>query len=267
MLAARHIGVALLPDGRAIPLMKISTLGHLSLSLEGRAVQSENLTPAMRELLALIISCPDMKMYQEEILASLWPDIPPTKARSRFDTLLLELRRILKAAFGNNGLLDHYLVLKRGMLCLLNCRLDADRFAELARKGLAHARNREFWQAGNCFHSASLRWQGPYLAGIRGKDRVNSRGYELDRLYHDMSVMWGRILLDAGRYGESVDVLNRALKQDCTNDQLVSALYRAYLHNHQPIRANELLRQYEEALRAAEYEPDEIEDSLQAIWK
>jgi hypothetical protein len=41
-------------------------------------------------------------------------------------------------------------------------------------------------------------------------------------------------------------------------DQLVGALTGP--------TCNEFLRQYEEALRAAEYEPDEIEDSLQAIW-
>jgi len=78
--------------------------------------------------------------------------------------------------------------------------------------------------------------------------------------------MWGNILFDTGRYVECIDVLNQALKHDRTNDILVSALYQTYLCNSQPIRANELLKQYEEALRAAEYDPEEIKDALKEIW-
>jgi DNA-binding SARP family transcriptional activator len=265
-LASARLGTALLPGGRPVPLLRVVTLGRFKLRLEEHRVNAEDLTPTMRELLALLISSPERKMYQEEVLALLWPDTPAVRARGRLDTLLLELRRVLKAAFGDNGSLDHYLAMRKGLLCLSNCRLDAELFAGLARKGLAHARNREFWQAGNSFHSAFLHWQGPYLAGMRSKDLVSNRGYELERLYLEMALVWGRILLDEGHYGDCIDLVDRALRSDGTNDALVSLLYRAYLRSNQPVRANALLRRYEEALRDAEYDDEEISDLLREIW-
>ena len=264
-ISRERLGNAILSDGVSIPLMKIETLGYFTLSLNEQIVKAEDLTPAMRELLALIISSPDMKMYQEEILATLWPDIPAAKARGRFDTLLLELRKTLKAVFGNNQL-DDYLILKKGMLCLTNCHLDADLFVEHARNGLMHVRKKEYWQAGNRFYSASLQWKGAYLTGLRSKDRVSTRGHELDHLYSEISLTWGNILFDTGLHVECIDVLNQSLKYDQTNDVAISALYQAYVHSNQPIRANELLKQYENALHAANYDPEEIREALKDIW-
>lgn len=265
MLAADRFGMAILPDGMSFPLIKIETLGQFKLTLNDQSVKSEDLTPAMRALLALLISSSDMKIFQEEILTILWPDISPAKARSRFDTLLLELRKTLRSKLDNEQI-DYYLILKKGVLCLTNCRLDADIFIENVRKGFAHIQKKELWQAGNRFYSASLQWKGHYLVGLRGNDRVNGKSYELEHLYQDMSLTWGRILFETGQHTECIDVLNQAIAHDHTNDTFVSALYQAYLKNNQPLRANELLKRYENALRAAEYDPDEIADAVKEIW-
>ncbi len=264
-LAADRFGIAILPDGTSIPLLKIRTLGNLNLSIRDNVVEAQDLTPAMRELLALLISSPDMKMYQEEILTIMWPDISPAKARSRFDTLLLELRKILKSKFDNTQI-DYYLILKKGVFYLTNCRPDADIFIENVRKGFAHIQKKELWQAGNRFYSASLEWTGPYCSGLRNKDIVSTKGYELDRLHTEMSLAWGKLLLDTNRLDECIDVLNQALKHDRTHDALVRALYHAYISSNQRANANKLLKQYENDLRTDEYAPDEIAETVKTIW-
>lgn len=264
-LARERLGLAILPDGSTLPLMTVRTLGGLTVSLGERTMGAEEFTPAMRQLLSLLLSVTGLAMGQEEIVATLWPEIPAARARSRFDTLLLELRRALRGAFPDHDP-GQYLVLKRGMLCLQHCTVDAMRFATLTRKGLAHVRKREPWQAGNCFHSASLCWNGPFLSGLRASDHAIARGAELDTLYQQAVLAWSGILSDTGRLDECIDLLAGALRYDRTHDALVKALYRAYLRNNHPALANQLVRQYEDALRATDFEAAEIAEALEAVW-
>jgi two-component system phosphate regulon response regulator PhoB len=148
---ANALDLAISDTGELIPRLEIRTLGGCTFFLEGRRVlRAEDLTPAQRELIAVLVAVPGMKLSQEEVQLDFWPDSPPEKARSSFDSLLLRLRKTVDQALAPHSI-RNYLVLQKGMLCLQNVRVDAHAFRALARRGLEYARRREHWQAENAF--------------------------------------------------------------------------------------------------------------------
>lgn len=263
-LAFERLGVAILPGGISIPLLEIQALGGLSLSIADKSVVTEELTPSMRKLLALLLSAPGYKISQEEILLSLWPDVSETKSRSRFDTLLLELRKALKSSLAPHDP-AHYLALKKGMLCLYYCRIDAEIFEEHARRGLEHVQDNEYWQAGNSFRSAMSLRKGTYLPGSRGEERVCAVAEKLDLLWFKGTLAWGKYLMDSSRTDECIEVLCQFVRNDLTSDDHATMLYHAYLRNNQPVLANAVLKRYEDALKVAEYYPEDIVEALKAL--
>lgn len=265
-LANERLNIAILPDGTSIPLLQIRTLGGFSIAVKDETIlTAEQFTPAMRELLALLLAAPGCKLGQEQILATLWPEVPEAKARSRFDTLLSELRKLLKKPLPAHDI-KHYLAMKRGMLCLQNIQTDAHQFETFANKGLGHVRNKEFWQAGNSFYSALKRWQGPFLPGLQNSDMISIRAEDLSRLYIEATLQWAEILVESGRFDEAGEILIKARQFERTHDDLVRCLYQVHVQSKQPAQANQLLKQYEAALRSEEYPPGEIEKILEAVW-
>jgi len=265
-LANERLNLAILPDGTSIPLLQVQTLGGLSISIkDGDILSSEHFTPAMRDLLALLLASPGNKLGQEQVLAALWPDVPEAKARSRFDTLVSELRKLLKGLVAPHDV-KNYLVTKRGILCLQHLQVDAEQFELFAKKGLGHVRNKEFWQAGNNFYLAMKRWRGAFLPGLQSQDVVSMRSEDLSRLYIEATLQWARILVEGGQFEEATGILTRARQQERTHDEVVRVLYRVHVENNQPAQANQLLKIYAENLTTDGFSPAEVDEAVSAVW-
>ncbi|MDH5299223.1 MAG: winged helix-turn-helix domain-containing protein, partial [Desulfobulbaceae bacterium] len=264
-LAAEKLGVMLLNDGSAIPLLAFRTFGRLTLAVDDRIVLSaEDLTPAQRELLALLIAAPGQRLGQEQIQLALWPESPPEKARSKFDSLLLRLRKTMGDAIKPHRM-QHYLSLKKGILCLEGVRIDANDCARLARQGLHHCRRQEWWQAGNAFHGAASLWRGCFLPDIFGAEPVDDYRLELHTLFVELSTQWGHHLVDQGNLDEAARVIAAALKCQKGNLELTSLLHGLYLKNNNPLAAQQVLREFEALLRAEDYQADEITALLASV--
>ncbi len=259
---ANALDLAISDAGELIPRLEIRTLGGCTIFLDGRRVlQAEDLTPAQRELIATLVAVPGMKVSQEEVQLDFWPDSPPEKARSSFDSLLLRLRKTLDQVLTPHSI-RHYLVLQKGILCLQNVRVDAHAFRAQARKGLEHARRREYWQAELAFTRARTLWGGTFMPGASSRDLAADFREELERLHVDAMGCWGEILVAAGRTGEASELLWQALRLDRTNDGLVKTLCRCHLRDNNPAQARQILRQYEAELRREHYPPEDIQKIL-----
>jgi DNA-binding SARP family transcriptional activator len=264
-LSRERLGLAILSDGTTIPLLKINTLGGLSIAIEnGVVLKVEELTQTQRELLALLIASPGLKMCQEKIQVVLWPESAPEKSRANFDNLLMRLRKTLGNAIKPHSV-KHYLSLKKGILCLENCLLDADEFVRNARKGLKHARSKELWQAGNAFSSAHNLWKGPFLPNGPGSEAVQCYREDLERLFIESSCRWAKILSRTGRAEEAEKVLGSAIRYDPCSDELARSLYELHVENGRPAQASLVLRKYEAALQRADYSPKDIKEILAAV--
>ncbi|MFH7321101.1 BTAD domain-containing putative transcriptional regulator [Desulfurivibrio sp. D14AmB] len=265
-LATERLGSAILPDGRMIPLLEIKSLGTLELSISGAGrISAWDLTPAQRQLLALLITSPGSSLAQEQAQCILWPESSPEKSRSKLDNLLSRLRKLLAAAFEPHSVQD-YLVLEKGILRLKHCVIDAKQFVCYGEKGLAHVRRREFWQADNAFRTANGFWQGEYLPGLDPDDAVSARREELSRLRVTISRPWSDILVGSNRAPEAADLLTATLRLDPLNQTLVRNLYNLRTIAGDLPGARKSLRQYRQGLAKEGFPPEEIEEMLESFW-
>ena len=265
-LAEERLGIALNGAGDVLPLLQIQTLGRLQFNLNGARIGSEELSQALRQLVALLVSAPDMRLGQEDVQLHLWPDSPPEKSRAKFDTLLSRLRKTLDAGFAPHSA-KNYLILQKGVVALQNCRADAPAFVRLARQGLLHLRKKELWRADNALHQALALWKGPFLSGTACADELSrERREDLSGLYLDAAVAAGRLRAEGGRSAEAVEILNKALRTDPTQHDLVEILYGLYVAEGRPADAAKLLRRYRQALVREDYGAEDIDKIMNSLW-
>lgn len=246
----------------AVPYLQMRTLGGCEFFLEGRRVlQAEALTPAQRELFALLVAAPGMKLSQDEIQLAFWPDSSPEKARSSFDSLLLRMRKVLEKALDPAPVRD-YLLLQKGILALTQVRVDAHEFAALVDRGLELARKHNFWQAENALAQALELWQGEFMPGASVRDQTAALQEELDRRFVNGVLTLASHLIAGGRIEEAFPYLRRAQRLDPTNDDLARAQCRAHLRNGQIVKAHQVMRRYADELRRENYSGAEIDEIL-----
>lgn len=261
-LAAERLGLAILDDGRAIPLLDVRTLSGISLALDETVVVGSELTPGQRELLAMLAAAPEAMLSYEEIQLALWPDGSPDKIRARLDTLIARLRRVITRTLpGTQG--AHYLVTEQKHLRLANCRIDLQNFALQARLGLAHAEHKRYWQASNAFRLAHHYWQGPIRAG---GELLNRNAEQLKALYRESVIRRVEILCKGGERREALNAAEIAVNNDPTDEKFVALLYELHARAGDTVKARKAVRDYEAALRNEEYSEEEIADMRERFW-
>lgn len=266
-LAARRLDLGILADGTAIPLLRIRSLGTLEITLGERPVLTGGeLPPAQRQLLAILLASAGLQRSQGEIAALLWPDSPEEKARKNFDALLIRLRRTIQDSAPGEIDSRNYLPLRKGILALEHCRVDAQDYRDGAAKALRHLRRGENWQADNAFRAAFGLWQGEFLAGMPLPEPAETFRTDLIALYLESACHWSRLLAADGRHEEAVKVAAAALHHDPVHEELVRILYGIHTAQSQPVRARKVLEDYAAALRAEEFSEDEIDEILEAFW-
>ncbi len=259
---AETLGLAVNDEGSVFPTLDLRTLGGCEVRIWGRRVLgAEDFSPAQRELLALLVATPGMKLSQEEVQLEFWPDSTPEKARSSFDSLLLRLRKTLDQALYPLAIKD-CLVLQKGILSLQQVQVDAHTFRTLARRGLDHVRHQEFWAAENAFARAQALWAGTFMPGASSRDQSADFREELERLHIETSGCWADLLIDSGRTELAAELLRLALRLDRTNDALVRTLCRSHLRSNNPTQAKQVLRLYETNLRRENFPSEEIRQIL-----
>ena len=260
-LARQRLDMFFTRDGKPLPLLTVSILGPFQVSGGGKTtLQADDFTSAQRTLLSLLLTTPEQNMHQESIQAVLWPESSPDKARAKFDTLLTRMRRVLKDALA--GPVTQYLVLRKGILRLKNCRIDAVEFEALARTGLKHAHAERYWQAGNAFYRAIALWTGPietdgFMAGEAAQfmDRMT-------RLLTRITHTWAVSLAESDNLEEAVTILDKALRYDRMDDRLITLLYSLYLKSGNPLKAKETILNYRQILQDMEYNQEDVDEML-----
>lgn len=265
-LARINLGVDFTETGKRITLLSLKTLGPFSVKIGGQEYLSANqLTPGQRELLALLIAAPNMRLSQDEVQLALWPESSPKKARSNYDNLVSRLRKALSEAIAPLAILD-YLVVAKGMISMEFCRVDVLDFKTNAAKGIGHFQRKEYWQASNSFHLAFDEWQGNFFKGAYLGDAVSRFQDEILSLYLKSALCWAESLSQLNQHGQATGLLEQVWPLDPTNNELARTLYNLYSLTNQPTKAQKVLTQYEASLREAGYEPDEIRHLLDALW-
>jgi DNA-binding response OmpR family regulator len=267
-LLRRGNNPGLAAEGRAIKdnstgILSIKTLGQCVLTMAGRQLSwAEEFSPSQRQLMAILVGTSAGKISQEEVQVALWPDSSTSRARSSFDSLLSRVRRTMDNCLKPFDS-KRYLVVKRGYLCLENCRIDAHEFKRLVRKAGQQVAAQDFWPAEITFSSAFSLWQGAFVPGNFGSDLSTNFQDELERLYLDASQIFARLLAESGRLQQAVKVMRDALRYDPANDEVVRLLYQLSLAQEHPRQASQILQQYTDVLAREKFSEQEISEALE----
>ena len=239
-------------------LLEIRSLGRCELQYGSQVVPwAECFSPSQRMLLAALLAAPDGRVSQETVQLGLWPDSPPSRARSNFDSLMTRLRKTLEQEL--NGIdVRRHLHLARGIICLENVRIDAHEFRRLAGRGLQQSAAGELWQAEIAFSGAFSLWQGTFLPGDFGYEAAACYQDELEQLYLEASQQFARILANGGRYQEAVKLLRYALRYNPTHDGMTRLLYLLLLAQDHRVEARQLLDHYSRLLTREKFSAEEI---------
>lgn len=264
LLAARRLDVDLLDDGAPIPRLEFRTLGGFSIHMQGALLLGpEELTPAQRELLCLLLTAPGLKMAQETALLHFWPDSSTSAAKTKFDTMISRLRKVLAEALPD-GLACRYLNRDKGILWLAHCRVDAVDFLQAVNQGLEHERLHEHWQACNAFTRAERLWKGEFAPGVTGEDQIRAFRDLLGKALTQLAQNWCGLLESSARLQTAVEFAERALRADPLNDALWMLLYRLE-GRRSAIGARKVLLRLAELLRAEDYPENEIAHMVETI--
>ena len=243
--------------------MLVKTLGRCELQLDGRQMSwADGFSPAQRQLMAMLVGTTEGRIAQEEVQAALWPESSSKKARSSFDSLLSRVRRTLENLLAPVDS-KKYLLVKRGYLCLENCRVDAHEFRRLVRKAHQQVATLQYWLAEITFSSAFSLWQGRFVPADFGVDGAVAYQNELEQIYFEASQTFARLLAENGRYQQAAQLLRDAWRYDPTNDALARLLYRLCLAQDNPVQAGQVLKQYREALLSEKFSVQDVEAALQ----
>lgn len=261
-LARKRLSIFFDQKDSPLPLLDISILGPFTLQVGGKTiVTAEELIPAQRSLISLLLAGKNQKISQEKIQTALWPDSSSEKARAKLDTLLMRLRKVLDKALPCP--VANYLSLQKGILCLNNCRIDGVVFTNLTREGLNHARREHFWQAGNAFHKALCLWgDTPASDSDLFVGETAEFHDQLLQLLARTGLNYGVILAESDCADEAIKVLTKVLQINRMDDQLITLLYGLYIRSGKMLKAKETLRQYRQTLRDLQYSQEEIDDLL-----
>ena len=263
-LAKSRLHLNFTDDGEPLALLKIKLMDSFELSLSGKVMlQSKDLTPFQRELLGLLITARGQRIPQEKIQLELWPDSTPENARKSFDTLLTRLRKLITPHLPRP--VKDYLYLQKGILCLTNYEVDALHFIEIARTGLSHCKNSDFWQAHNAFQTAISLWQGAMPEDSFRSEQVHTFNDVLAGLLTEIGSTWAKNLAEAGRLDEAITVLERILSVNYLEERLTILLHALCCRNNNHLKAREILERYRKALLHAEYTEEEASSFINQI--
>lgn len=264
MLSQERLKMHLGDNGEPMPLLNFSLLDNFQISLGVTAISgAKDLTPSQRELLGLLLTAKGQRISQERIQLELWPDNTPENARKSFDTLLTRLRKELS----KNDILQvkDYIHMQKGILCLNNYQMDSLQFSEAARRGIVHAKNSDWWQAGNAFQHALYHWQGSLPEESFKSEQVLTYNDQLVNTLIEVTTTWARHMAETGCTENAIALIERVLQSNKLEEELVTLLYALYSKNNSPIKARETLERYRAALRKVEYSAQEIEEYIEVI--
>lgn len=252
-------------DGSRLPLLRFRILGDFSLSIGGTTIQlRKDLSTALRQLLGMILTAPNLQLSQEEVQNRFWPDSSSEKSRSKFDSLLSRLRKALDDMLGDDSVKD-YLSLQKGTLCIDHSWVDAAEFEALVRNGLRHAKRKESWQADQAFRRAHRLWRGELNLSLPLDEGHEYYRQDLLLLYLESALAWMDLLIEQKLYDDVFQIGQKALQYDPISDDLVRRLYHAHLLAGKVVSGNQVLRSYAAAMAAEGYGAKDIEETVDAV--
>lgn len=262
-LARQKLGHSISPEGDAVPMILIRTLGTFSISIEGTELFNiQDFSNHQREFLGLLIASPDLRISQDKVQLALWQDNPPDKASKTFYTLISRLRKVLAKKLPDPNC---YINVEKNFVQLINTRVDSVRFLELAKSGLNLVRRELWWQAGNAFYEALSCWTKFSETEYFYAEDALQYTDEVMTTLRKVSLTWAKTLNRFNRIDEAIALLEKTGRIIVSEEEIVSFQYHLYMKKKNPLKARSLLDNYKRELLRMDYTKDQAEQLKREI--
>lgn len=230
--------------GRDHDRLQIFTLcSPLSFEFLGRTIDGDLFPRTQREMLALLLAAPHLRVDREVLEAELWPESPAKQARSSFDATLARLRRLFNAETGSSAAMELF-SLKNGIVAIENCSVDLHRFKALDEEGSALRRSGHEAAAIAPYVKALALWRGEFLSGLSSHHNVLTvRHYNTQRVF-ELAQWLAETFARRQRTEEQIEALRLALRAIPTSEKTMSTLYSLLLARDRVEQGRGLLKDF-----------------------
>jgi predicted ATPase/DNA-binding SARP family transcriptional activator/DNA-binding CsgD family transcriptional regulator len=216
--------------------VRVWLLGGFRVSVGSRIIEdNEWRLRKAASLVKLLALAPGHRLHRELVMDTFWPDLGLKAASNNLRQTLHAARRALEP---NRAAYSHYLNLQDGSLVLCptgELWVDVEAFEEAATT----ARRTQDPAA---YRAGIELWAGELLPYDRYEEWVENRRQELRGIFLSLVIELGGLYEERGEYGRGIEVLQRALSEEPTNEEAHAGLMRLYALSG---RQEEALSQYE----------------------
>ncbi|UGQ13094.1 winged helix-turn-helix domain-containing protein [Yinghuangia sp. ASG 101] len=185
--------------------------------------------PRVRSLLALLLLNAGRVVPTETLVDGLYGDNPPSGAANALQSQVSRLRKALRDGAGTDKLVEFHAAGYR--LAVDPERVDAHRFARLAREGRHALTRRDHATAERCLAEALALWRGPAFADIRDAPFASGQADAWAEQRLDAVADRCETRLALGQGSELVGELRRLVTEHPLRERFVGQLMRALYGN------------------------------------
>lgn len=224
--------------------LKIFTLCvPLTLEFSGKTFSGDLFPRTQREMLALLLAAPHLRVDREVLEAELWPESPAKQARSSFDATLGRLRKLFNTETGSSAGMELF-SLRNGVVAIENCAVDLHRFKALDEEGSSLRRSGHEAEAIGPYIKAVALWRGEFLSGLSSHHNVLAvRHYNTQRVF-ELAQWLAEVFARRHRSEEQLEALRLALRAIPTSEKTAGALYALLLALDQVEQGKALLKDF-----------------------
>jgi DNA-binding SARP family transcriptional activator len=229
----------------------ISTLGGLSVAIDGETVPEASWPSAARRLLELLLCLPGYQATAQQAAKLLWPRHLARSGLNSFNVALHGLRRVLEPDLATGA--DSRFVIRQGRVYRLRLEqitCDVDEFTKLVRFASRPLGD----EAAERLESAVALYRGDFLAASSDEFTQEKRT-RLRRVMLDTLERLGEWHAEAGRGPHALRAFNRLLELAPHREDAWARVLELHLAAGDEYRALAVLQQCEQSLESAGIEP------------
>ena len=230
--------------------MQFNLMGSLEVLDEGRVLTPTAAKP--RQVLAMLAINAGAVVGAEQLIDELWPDGPPSSAKTTVQTYVYHLRKLLSPVDASSGGKEVLGTRPAGyILAVPREDVDVFRFQQLISDGRAALRQGNTPQASDLLRDALACWRGPILADVARGPRLQGHSAYLEEQRIEALALRIDADLETGRHREIIGELRWLVGTHHLHEWLYVRLMQAL---HRAGRRSEALDVYQQLRRLLEDE-------------
>ncbi|MGH4015642.1 MAG: AfsR/SARP family transcriptional regulator [Pseudonocardiaceae bacterium] len=210
--------------------MQFNLMGPLEVKGDGRTLTPTAAKP--RQVLALLAINAGAMVSTEQLIDELWPEGPPTSAKTTVQTYVYHLRKILSRSKESSRGNDVLSTRPAGyVLTVPQDNIDVVRFQHLMADGTRTLRRGDASRASHLLREALSLWRGPMLVDVTAGPRLQGHVAFVEEQRIEALSLRIEIDLETGRHQEIIGELRWLTQTHHLNEwahvRLMQALHRS----------------------------------------